>query len=144
MHARDTQRRVFNLIFIEENKTYVEGEFSFFFCKTTHPILSYGINLSANDKTLAYSGDASTTFNFDLLTKNADLFLCDGAFLEKDYSIKKPHLSVKAVCEYANLKKLKTIITHQNYLYKDSEILNEINKFSNRCELAIEDKDYLI
>ncbi len=134
----------FNLIYIEENKPYVEGSFSFSFYKTEHPVLSYGISVRAGDKTFAYSGDSSSTFNFDLLTKNADLFLCDGAFLEKDYNDKKPHLSIKKVCEYAESKNIKTIITHQNYLYNDEAVLSEIKRFSKLCEMAIEDKEYLI
>ena len=134
----------FNLIFIEENKEYKDGDFSFYFCKMQHPVLTFGINLKANDKVFAYSGDTASTLGLDELTKNAHLFLCDGAFLENDYTENKPHLSVKKVCDYANLKGLKTIITHQNFAYLDSQVEGEIKRFSSFCQLAKEGKEYIL
>ena len=133
----------FNLIDIEEGVTYKEGDLTFSFYKMTHPVLSYGVKITDGEKTFAYSGDTTYNDNLPNLLTGVDLGLVDGAFLQKDYVDGKPHMSV---IQAASLSKYagKIIVSHISYNYCDSDVAVEIEKTTDRAEIAIENKTYTI
>ncbi|MBO7214504.1 MAG: MBL fold metallo-hydrolase [Clostridia bacterium] len=134
----------FNLIFIEENKVYYEKDLEFSFYKMTHPVLSYGVKISSGEKTFAYTGDTTVNCNIRNLVSNANVVLCDGAFLQEDYLETKPHMSVIQAVEVEKLFGGKVIVTHVGEGYKDSQVESEIKSVSQTAELAIEGKTYSI
>lgn len=132
----------FNLIFIEENKTYFDSGLEFSFYKMTHPVLSYGVKIKSNKAVFSYSGDTTYNENIKNLVSNSSLALLDGAFLEKDYLDGKPHMSVKQASSFTNHFDGKVIITHLSENYSDDEVESEIN--NPRVEVAKEGKTYLV
>lgn len=137
--------KAFNLIYIEEGVTYTEGEFSFSFYKTSHPVISYGIKITNGKRTLAYTGDSVYCENLKPLVENANLIVADGAFLEKDHNSKLPHMSIK---EAVSLEKFtsngKVMVSHINYAYTDLEVEEEIKRLSKTSFIAKENETYYI
>lgn len=134
----------FNIINVEEGVIYKEGVFEFSFFKMSHPIISYGIKIFDGVKTLSYTGDTTIEGDINSLIRGADLLIADGCFLEKDYSNKKPHMSIKQVCDIAETFKVKTLVSHISYNYSDADVSSEITAFSDLCEVAKEGKTYLV
>lgn len=132
----------FNVIPLEVDKTYTEGDFTFSFYKMAHPVTSHGIKLSAGGKTLAYTGDTTVLGNIDNLVNGVDFLVADGCFLQKDYQENKPHMSIKQVCEIAEKFGVKTLVSHISYNYNDEDVIAEINEFSCLTSIAIEGKTY--
>lgn len=133
----------FNIIDIEENKEYLEGDLVLTFYKTEHPVLSYGVKIYCGDKIFGYTGDAKYTNSVEELAKDCDLLVADGAFLQKDYSTNKPHMSVLQVASLSNFAK-KVLISHVNPNYKDSEISKEIKNYDKKVRVIKENKTYKI
>ena len=135
----------FNLIFIEEGVTYKEGEFTFSFYKTSHPVLNYGIKISSGEKTLAYTGDSRYCENLEKLVEGADLVVADGAFLESEHTEKSPHMSIK---QAVSLEKFtpngKVLVSHINYKYTDEEVFEEIREVSQKSLVAKENEEYYL
>ena len=123
----------FELVCLEENKKYKEDCFEFSFYKMTHPVISHGIKITANGRTLAYTGDSTKNDNLKNLYSNANLVVADGAFLLKDFNESKPHMSIKQVCDLASEFKTKTIVSHINYLYSDLQVEEELKG----CKFAV-------
>ena len=146
LKAYETIRQIsnFEVVNIEENIVYSENSFTFTFYKMTHPVLSYGVKISNNESTFAYTGDTAFNSNIVSLVSGANLILCDGAFLEKDYSKNKPHMSIMQVCEIANYSNIKTILSHLSPFYTDDEVQEEVDKNSSLVLVAKEDKEYQI
>lgn len=134
----------FEIINVEENVTYTEGEFSFSCYKMTHPVTSFGIKIKNNGKIFAYSGDTTLNDNIYNLISGASLILLDGAFLQKDYVDGKPHMSIKQVCEIAKESGIKTIVTHLSSTYNDKDVESECNLFGGNVLVAKEDKTYKV
>lgn len=133
--------KCFNGIKIEENKTYTSGEFTFSFIRTNHPVLTYATKIESEGKIFVYTGDTNYFNGLYGFVKNANLTLVDGAFLEKDYSAQKPHLSIKLAGGLSNYSNGKVIVTHQHFNYTDSEVEEELKEFKNTV-LAKENETY--
>ncbi len=133
----------FNLIFIEEGKTYYDFGLEFSFYKMTHPVLSYGVKIKSNKAVFAYSGDTTLNDNVSKLVEDTNLALLDGAFLERDFSGAKPHMSVLQASSFSSRSNGKILITHLSDNYADEEVENEIKSFQN-VEVAKEGKTYLV
>ncbi len=132
----------FEIICVEERKTFTNGEFSFEFYKMTHPVTSYGIKIKNKDKVFAYSGDTTKNDNIYNLIKGASLAFLDGAFLQKDYTEDKPHMSIKQVCEIAKESGVKTVVTHFSPTNADLDVENECKEFGGNVLIAKEDEVY--
>ena len=131
----------FEIIAVEENKTFNVGEFSFEFYKMTHPVDSFGIKIN---NVFAYSGDTTKNENIYNLIKGTSLILLDGAFLQKDYAENKPHMSIKQVCEIAKESGIKTIVTHFSPTNLDKDVETECKLFGGNVLIAKEDEVYII
>ena len=134
----------FNLIYIEEGKTYRENDVEFSFYKMTHPVLSYGVKITDGKSTFSYTGDTTFNDNIKNLVSGADFALCDGAFLERDYLESKPHMSVKQASMITKLFGGKVIVTHIGEGYEDIEVEKEIKSITSRAEIAKEGKTYQV
>ncbi|MBO5850788.1 MAG: MBL fold metallo-hydrolase [Clostridia bacterium] len=114
------------------------------FFKMEHPVLTYGITMQSGDTVLGYTADTKMCKNVEEIAKYATFLIADGAFLERDFSPSKPHMSVLEVANLAKKYNVKTLISHIGYNYSDEEIEQEIKDYKNFVEVAKENKTYKI
>ena len=64
-------------------------------CRLPHyTLISYGFRVTADDRTLAYSGDSAPTEELGTLARGADLFLCEATLAEgADEGMPRGHLT---------------------------------------------------
>lgn len=80
-----------------------------------HPVPAVMFRLTAEGKTLCYTGDTNTVEGLVGFARGAHLLLADGLFPEKSWGEEKPHLSAALaarVAQEAQVKRL--VITHFN------------------------------
>ncbi len=70
-------------------------------CPTRHPVPCRAIRLEAEGKALVYTGDSNTCENLAAFAKNADVLLCDAAFLDSEWKETLPHLSALKAAQMA-------------------------------------------
>ena len=131
----------FNLINVQENKIYKEGDLTLSFYKMTHPVLSYGVKISNGKTNFAYTGDTTYNDNLQELLSGVDLAVVDGAFLQKDYSENKPHMSIRQASLLSKYAK-RIIVSHISTNYSDIEVENEIRLVTKNAEVSKENKTY--
>lgn len=119
-----------------------ESGIKFEFFDMNHPVSCVGVKIFDGNKTFAYTGDTNLTDNLDFLYSGTDLVLADGAFLLKDWSEKRPHLSVSHIVELTKKWGNKSIISHINPNYDESLIKEEIGEAN--CTVAEEGRFYEI
>ena len=89
----------------------------------------------------AYTGDTNDFEGLSLFWKGADTVLADAAFLEKDWSAEKPHLSVLRCARYAAAAGARCLLTHINPAYPEEEIRKEASLYP-QAEIAEEGRTY--
>lgn len=132
----------FNVIKISDGTRLDFDGVTFDFYQMRHPFLSFGVKVSEEEKTFAYTGDTNICDNLERLYLGSKTVLADGAFLMKDWTENKPHLSVKHIVDITNKYGNKSIITHLHPKYTYEEIENEIK--GSTCVMAREKKCYEI
>ncbi len=58
------------------------GPFSVIARRVVHPVTAYALRVTADGRSLAYSGDTGVCHGLDDTARDADLFLCEASFLE--------------------------------------------------------------
>ena len=76
-----------------------------------------------------------------IVMPNTDTVLADAAFLEKDWSAEKPHLSVLRCARYAAAAGARCLLTHINPAYSEEEIRTEASLYP-QAEIAEEGRTY--
>lgn len=68
---------------INEKTNLNIGNIGITFCKTDHPVETYAVKLSNNDRTIVYTSDTSFSCKDKLIefAKNADLLICESSLL---------------------------------------------------------------
>ena len=128
---------------IEENLSLDIDGLKISFFEMEHPIISYGFKAEFENRVLSYTGDTNYCENAEKLAENCNLYLCDGAFLQKDYSIKKPHMSVEMCCKIGEKYHTRVLITHLGPLYTNMQLKKAIKEYKS-SKLAKEKKVYKI
>ncbi|MBR5439595.1 MAG: MBL fold metallo-hydrolase [Clostridia bacterium] len=123
---------------------YFFNDYKVKFYKMEHPVLTYGITLDEGRQILGYTADTKMCKNAEDIAKYATFLIADGAFLDKDFTENKPHMSVGQVVNLAKKYNVKTLISHVGYNYTDGEIEEEIKEFDNLVEVAKENKTYKV
>ncbi len=91
-----------------------------------HPAPALLLRLTAEGKTLCYTGDSNTTPPLAEFARDADLLLADGLFPERLWGEGKPHLSARLTAELAREAGAKRlVITHLNPDLDPEELLRE-------------------
>lgn len=83
---------VFEPHVIEDGLRFCLGDVALEFTGTVHLIESYGVRLSAEGKTLAYSGDAGACPQLARIAAGADLFLCEATLTDGMHAEEGHHL----------------------------------------------------
>lgn len=77
------------------------GPFSITMDRVSHPIEAFGFRISADDKTLTYSGDTGSSENLDKLAAGSDLFLCEASWHDSPRNPLGVHMSGREAGETA-------------------------------------------
>ncbi len=105
--------KYFDTIEINYKKYYTLGNLKIFFTPVMHPVLAYAVRVEKHGKALVYSGDTMYDENLIDFATNADLFVCDAAFSEKEHWPEAPHASAKQAAIMAQKAKVKRLmLTH--------------------------------
>ena len=103
-----------------------------------HPVAAFGLRVSANGRTLAYTGDTGPTPALDELARNVDLLLAEASFRTGDDNPPDLHLTgtdVGAAASRANARRL--VITHVPPWFDPADALAEATAvYDGPAELA--------
>ncbi len=123
---------VFNFHTIHLNSKLSFDGISIDFYQVQHLVETYAVRISYKGKVFCYSADTGKCSEIIDAANNADLFLCEATYLDKETSQINHHLSARAAGEIAcaaNVKKL--ILTHlpsKNRELIRTEASEEFNK----------------
>ena len=77
------------------------GPFEVMTVRMNHPVETFGFRFSHHGRTIAYSGDTGETEELVPLARDADVFLCEAAFLDGPDLPPDLHLSASQAAGYA-------------------------------------------
>jgi len=118
--------KYFDPIEINHQKYYMIGNLKIFFTPVMHPVLAYATRVEKNGKAFVYSGDTMYDENLIDFATNANLFICDAAFSEKEHWKDAPHASAKQAGMMAKKAKVKRLmLTHFSPKANPSALLGE-------------------
>lgn len=121
------------------------GNSSFSFLPAVHPVPGFSVRIeehmgtdaNATGNVLVYTGDTNWHEMLAPFAHDCDLLLADAAFLKKDWTIEKPHMSAAHCAELAvACKAQKLILTHLRPYIPSEEILKEAREGFENCVLA--------
>jgi ribonuclease BN (tRNA processing enzyme) len=139
-------QNAFSIHKIEENLLFFYKDLTIRFQKMDHTVSSYSICIENNNKKFVYSSDTKYCNALLEIARNADLFLCESAVLEKDKTSATSHLSPKdagKIAKQCNVKKL--VLTHFWPEYDLHNIFYEARKtFDGELILCEEMKTYYV
>src|SRR5437588_1403619 len=75
--SRDLVREIFDVEYLDDGSLSSVGEFRLTSRLVHHSVTSYGVRISSEDSTLAYSGDSGPCRSLGQLANNVDVFLCE-------------------------------------------------------------------
>ncbi|MGI6701702.1 MAG: MBL fold metallo-hydrolase [Christensenellales bacterium] len=114
------------------------------FYKMVHPVETYGVRISGNGKTIAYTSDTLVNDNLTALLDGVDLAVGDACISDKDHNSSSPHLSVKQLAEAAkNAKVSRLMLAHLPDKGLD-DILSEARHYMPPSVLAEEEVSYKV
>lgn len=91
-----------------------------------HPVPAVMLRLTAEGRTLCYTGDTNTVDGLTDFARNADLLLADGLFTNALWAEGKPHLSAELTARLARDACVRTlVITHLNPAIAPETLLAE-------------------
>jgi Metallo-beta-lactamase superfamily. len=138
-------KNVLELIPVDVEKTYGICGLTVEFKPMVHPYRSYAVKVREGRKTFVYSGDTAVNDGLAEFAKNADLFLCESALLEKEKKDGAMHMTPKeaaAVAKKAQVKKL--LLTHFSPDNSPDCYLDEAKDVFEDVECAEMLKQYII
>lgn len=116
---------------------YQLGEVRLEFMPVRHPVPAFAVRISAQGRTLVYSGDTNTCEGLVDFCRGADLLLCDAGLTRAQWSEKAPHLSAAHVGELARDAGVGALIaTHINPRVARAELLDEARAAYPAARLA--------
>jgi ribonuclease BN (tRNA processing enzyme) len=95
------------------DRPFVIGDVRVTAARVVHPVPAYALRVEHEGSVLAYSGDTAATQALVDLAQDADLLLCEAAFLEGDANPSGHHLTGREAGEHAaaaNVRQL--MLTH--------------------------------
>jgi ribonuclease BN (tRNA processing enzyme) len=109
-----------------------------------HPYPCYGVRVECEGKVFAFTGDTVMNPNLPALVQNADLLLCDSAFLSRDKTPSSVHLSAAEAAALSRDNGVKRLIlTHFLAHYPKGVHLEEARAVFENAEAAEEMYSYL-
>lgn len=110
-----------------------------------HPVPAVMFRLTAEGRTLCYTGDTNEVEGLAAFAAGSDLLLADGLFPEEAWSASKPHLSAARAAQLAkDAQAGKLIVTHLNPAIDPVGLLKEARALRMDAELAERFKTYTV
>jgi len=126
---------------IDEQTTLIIADIHLSFLRTDHgdgdPC--YAMKLQADGKTVVYGADSGPGTNWHGFANHADLFICEGTFLERNKPVHPiGHLTVAQAAQTAEeLQCRSLVITHLFPEYDPAEVLAEARGYTfGTCHVA--------
>lgn len=110
--SRDLVREIFDVEYVDDGSSSSIGEFTLTSQLVHHSVTSYGVRISSEDSTFAYSGDTGPCRSLEQLADKVDVFLCEaGSEKPTEY-----HMTMQQSYEVARKAKVgKLLVTHIPY-----------------------------
>ena len=89
----------FDVVNISDGAVFTHEGTELAFTRLYHPATDFGVKFRSENKVFCYTGDTNLCDPLENFVTSADVFLADGGFLSRDWSEKKPHLSVEIICK---------------------------------------------
>jgi ribonuclease BN (tRNA processing enzyme) len=114
------------------------GPFTVSPIRVEHPVVAYGLRVTADGSSLGYSGDTATCEGLDRVAADVDLFLCEASFREVDDNPPGIHLTgVEAGSTASRAGADRLVITHVPPWFDREAMLAEARTtFSGPVDLA--------
>lgn len=118
-----------NYTIINENKNLRIGNIKVSFCQTHHPVETYAIKLSNNNKSIVYTSDTSYSCKDKIIdfAQNTDLLICESSLLKSHgFPEINSHLTAHqagTIAQQANASKL--LLTH---FWPEEPLQNYVNE----------------
>lgn len=114
------------------------GPFIINFIKTKHPVICFGMRISAGDKDIVYTADGSLSQELIDFSRDADLLMCECNFYPGQDGSAPGHMNstnAAITAEKAAVKKL--LLTHLPHYGDHNELLADARShFSGEVEMA--------
>lgn len=107
------------------------------FFPVSHPVPTFGLRVSCDGKTFAYTGDSNSCASLASLAADADLLLADAGLSLADWSQTSPHLSADGCGRLAACSGAKRLLlTHLNPKYTSDRHEAEARAHFAACEFS--------
>jgi ribonuclease BN (tRNA processing enzyme) len=119
------------------------GPFTIRAHSVAHPVTAYALRVTADGRTLAYSGDSGVCTGLVEAAQGVDLFLCEASFLESEENPPDLHLTgaqAAAVATKAGARRL--LLTHIPPWHDAQVVLAEAASYDGPPELAVCGRTY--
>ena len=109
-----------------------------------HPVAAYALRVSADGRTLAYSGDSAVCDSLDRAAERADLFLVEASFVHGEDNPPDVHLTGRQAGETASRAGVgRVVLTHVPPWHEAEVALAEATAvFAGSVELAVTGATY--
>jgi ribonuclease BN (tRNA processing enzyme) len=128
------------------DEAFTVGPFTVTARRVAHPVTAYGLRITADGRTLAYSGDTGTCDALVDTARDADFFLCEASFLEGCDNPPDLHLTgaeAGMMATKAGARRL--VLTHVPPWHDSAIMLAEASEtFDGPLELAVPGVTYQI
>lgn len=135
---------VFDIHTISDGASFDEASIRLKFIQVKHLIEAYGIRISSEGKTFAYSGDTGLCDSIQQVASRADMFLCEATFTGENAAEQAHHLSaVSAGKIAAKASAAKLLLTHYHSV-QGSQLLAEAKSVYPNSVLTEIGKTYTV
>lgn len=124
----------FNIAYINDKLRFNVDNIDFNFAKSPHPVDTFSVIMTENNKKLVYTSDCSMAGIIKANTADADIVIGDSCILQENHKIGAPHISVKELAENVP-EDCKLYLAHLTY-GQENEILLEAKTFHPNAEIV--------
>ncbi|MDR1906338.1 MAG: MBL fold metallo-hydrolase [Clostridiales bacterium] len=134
----------FDLKIIKDDMTALIKGLKLKFFAMKHPCETYAVRVESDGAIAAYTADTVYNENIKDLISGCKYVFADACVLDKDYTDKSPHISVKNIARLTNESGAKLVLVHLPPDGGLDDILEEAKSENKNSEIADESKDYEI
>ena len=124
--AGDGDEGILDVIYASEQPEIEIGNVRLSFKEMRHPARCFGVRVTCEGKTIAYTGDTNTCAGLEEFVEGSDLAVIDAGLSSADYSEAAPHLSIGQAAELAKLSR-NGVLSHIYPAYTAELVESESN-----------------
>ncbi|HHU62692.1 MAG TPA: MBL fold metallo-hydrolase [Clostridiales bacterium] len=139
-------RDVFSIMAIGHEMGISIKDLSITFKKMVHPVPTFGVCIKKGSRKLVYSGDTAYSDDLVSFVQGADLFICDGFFLDHEKQDENvPHMTAGEAARIAREGGVKRLmISHLCYKNNEKDYLEEAKRIFDNTIIAQEMNTYKV